>query len=153
MMTKHRGEKFMAATIDTTEFDRLQRYILERVGIQLNDNQTNDLRRTIATQLGSYRNIDHLQLALSRESLDAPVWQDILRVITIGETYFFRNQDQFNALRTSVLPSIIEKHREAGNKQIRMWSAGCATGGVFLRRKVPAGVSRFREICHGHSAY
>src|SRR5262249_13640041 len=96
--------------------------------IQLNENQTIDLQHALAKLLVSFRNVDHLQLVLSRESLDTPLWQEILQVITIGETYFFRNQDQFNALRTSVLPDIIEKHEKAHHKQIRIWSAGCASG-------------------------
>src|SRR5215831_6949228 len=133
----------MTATIDIPEFERLKRAILERVGIQINENKTTDLQQAISKLMGSFRNLDHLQLVLGRESLDAPLWQKILQIITIGETYFFRNQDQFNALRESVLPSIIEKHRTANDLQIRMWSAGCASGeeiysiAILLRELIP----------------
>jgi chemotaxis protein methyltransferase CheR len=133
----------MTLTIDAAEFERLHHYIQERVGIQLNENQTINLERTIESLLKSYRGVDHFMLALNRASLDAAIWQEILQIITIGETYFFRNQDQFNALRTSVLPEIIRKHRKAGDKQIRIWSAGCASGeeiysiAILLRELIP----------------
>jgi chemotaxis protein methyltransferase CheR len=46
--------------------------------------------------------------------------------LTIGETYFFRGMDQFDALKDTIIPNIIEKN--AAEKRIRIWSAGCATG-------------------------
>jgi chemotaxis protein methyltransferase CheR len=46
--------------------------------------------------------------------------------LTIGETYFFRDEGQFAAIRDVVLPDILERNRHS--KQLRIWSAGCATG-------------------------
>lgn len=60
--------------------------------------------------------------------LTHPVWQRIIQLITVGETYFFRSQDQFDALRTHILPALIEERRSLGTRHLRMWSAGCATG-------------------------
>src|SRR5438045_3648682 len=45
----------------------------------------------------------------------------------IKVTDFFRDADLFNYLREQVLPGIIEEARTRGN-EIRLWSAGCATG-------------------------
>ncbi|HYM12730.1 MAG TPA: protein-glutamate O-methyltransferase CheR [Bryobacterales bacterium] len=58
--------------------------------------------------------------------------------LTIGETYFFRHSEQFDALRQIVLPDILERNR--ASRRLRIWSAGCATGAepysvaVLLRR-------------------
>ncbi len=46
--------------------------------------------------------------------------------LTIGETHFFRNQPQFAALATRILPELIERRRH--EKRLRIWSAACATG-------------------------
>lgn len=46
--------------------------------------------------------------------------------LTIGETHFFRNQPQFTALATRILPEVVE--RRQGEKRLRIWSAACATG-------------------------
>jgi chemotaxis protein methyltransferase CheR len=46
--------------------------------------------------------------------------------LTIGETYFFRDEDQFTAIRDVILPDILE--RKQASKELRIWSAGCATG-------------------------
>jgi chemotaxis protein methyltransferase CheR len=60
----------------------------------------------------------------------------LLNLLTIGETHFFRNEAQFDALATEVLPSLIARKREVAAAlgmlpaipQLRIWSAGCATG-------------------------
>jgi chemotaxis protein methyltransferase CheR len=46
--------------------------------------------------------------------------------LTIGETYFFRDEAQFAAIRSIILPDILERNKSS--KTVRFWSAGCATG-------------------------
>jgi chemotaxis protein methyltransferase CheR len=46
--------------------------------------------------------------------------------LTIGETYFFRDEELFAALRNIIFPDILE--RKQVSRQLRIWSAGCATG-------------------------
>jgi chemotaxis protein methyltransferase CheR len=46
--------------------------------------------------------------------------------LTIGETFFFRHQELFDALRERVLPELIERNRP--HQRLRIWSAGCAIG-------------------------
>ena len=52
----------------------------------------------------------------------------LLNEITIGETYMFRSSPQLEALRTVVLPQVMETKRAMGFKRLRFWSAGCSTG-------------------------
>jgi chemotaxis protein methyltransferase CheR len=54
--------------------------------------------------------------------------RSLLNEITVGETSFFRNQFQLDAFRKSVLPQLIENNERLGNRHLRIWSAGCATG-------------------------
>ncbi len=54
----------------------------------------------------------------------------LLNEITIGETCFFRNQPQLDALCRIVVPNILEA-KARGNfpqRRLRIWSAGCSTG-------------------------
>src|SRR5581483_5113482 len=52
----------------------------------------------------------------------------LLNEITIGETCFFRNQPQLEALRNIVLTRIVEARAKLSLKHLRIWSAGCSTG-------------------------
>ena len=52
----------------------------------------------------------------------------LLNEITIGETCFFRNQPQLDAIRNVVLPKILETKSKLPLRHLRIWSAGCSTG-------------------------
>jgi chemotaxis protein methyltransferase CheR len=52
--------------------------------------------------------------------------QRLVNALTIGESHFFRNSGQFDALYTHVLPEIIERRKSL--RTLRIWSAGCAGG-------------------------
>lgn len=51
----------------------------------------------------------------------------LARHLTVGETYFFREKHSFEALAHHVLPERL-RERERGERQLRIWSAGCCTG-------------------------
>ncbi len=71
---------------------------------------------------------EDLLALLSQSPSSHPFWRRIIHIVTVGETYFFRNMAQFDALRLSVLPALIEERRKSGSKQLRLWSAGSSTG-------------------------
>lgn len=52
----------------------------------------------------------------------------LLNEITIGETCFFRNQPQLDALRQIVIPKVLEAKAKLPLRRLRIWSAGCSTG-------------------------
>lgn len=49
-----------------------------------------------------------------------------VEALLISETSFFRDRYPFEALRTSVLPSLIESR--SNKRTLNIWSAGCSTG-------------------------
>jgi chemotaxis protein methyltransferase CheR len=61
--------------------------------------------------------------------------------LTVGETHFFRNKAQFQALENHILPELIARNRET--RRLRIWSAGCASGeepyslAILLHRLLP----------------
>lgn len=63
---------------------------------------------------------------LRRLEAEPGEWAALEAEITIGETFFFRYAEQFEALRDTILPEIFERH--AADKRVRILSAGCATG-------------------------
>lgn len=53
--------------------------------------------------------------------------EKLARFVTVGETYFFREESTFKALEEKVLPEIFAARRREGNR-LRIWSAACCTG-------------------------
>jgi chemotaxis protein methyltransferase CheR len=50
----------------------------------------------------------------------------IIDIITVNETYFFREQNQLKTLSEEILPELKEIRKD--KKRLRIWSAGCSTG-------------------------
>ncbi len=54
-------------------------------------------------------------------------YQQLVNAFLIKMTEFFRDRELFDFLRDELVPELIEKARAQDN-QLRIWSAGCATG-------------------------
>lgn len=82
------------------------------------------------------RRMTAIKVATSQEYLDALTiragrereLQMLLNEITVGETSFFRNQPQLDALRKFILPELFQEKERLGYRRLRIWSAGCSTG-------------------------
>lgn len=62
---------------------------------------------------------------------DQDLLDGLLAGVTIGETYFFRDSDQFALLRDRIFPELFARSRRSGNGEdapLRIWSAACASG-------------------------
>lgn len=69
----------------------------------------------------SYYNFLSVPSAINQEE-----WQELIVLLTVGESYFFRDQGQFALLRNHLLPELIERQRS--RRTLNIWSAGCSTG-------------------------
>lgn len=63
---------------------------------------------------------------LQRLDREPELFDDLLAELTVGETYFFRDRDQFSLLRERVVPELISRRPQ--KLPLRIWSAGCASG-------------------------
>src|SRR6185369_9731239 len=68
----------------------------------------------------------YLQRLAAQPDAASDPWRDLVCDLTIGESYFFRDQGQMALLRDHLLPELIA--RNASSRCLRLWSAGCSTG-------------------------
>ena len=78
-------------------------------------------RRMAATDCGSIEEYSRYLEEYPEE------YRRLINTFLIKVTEFFRDPELFEYLKEEVLPGLIEEAREKGN-QLRIWSAGCATG-------------------------
>ncbi len=104
--------------------------IEERTGLKLDVNRRADIARLVEHLIESEALSSTAELVhrLRSQKVGDALWQDVIHAIVVGETYFFRNEAHFNALRHHVLPALIKERRAAGRRHLRIWSAGCASG-------------------------
>ena len=68
----------------------------------------------------------------------------------MGDSYFFREPNQFEALRTKILPELILN--QSPNSKLRLWSATCSTGeeayslAIAFREARPEGSNQEVEV-------
>jgi chemotaxis protein methyltransferase CheR len=109
-------------------FAALSNYVIKATGLEFYAARPTALSEHIATRLGALGLDDcAAYLAVLHDKLTGETELDqLITRMTIGETYFFRHKELFDALRTVALPEIIERNR--ATRQLRIWSAGCSTG-------------------------
>ena len=54
--------------------------------------------------------------------------QSFYDAITINETFFFRNEPQFEAFEKTLVPDIVASRKTAGRTRLRVWSAASSSG-------------------------
>lgn len=66
--------------------------------------------------------------ALGNLPLGDPAWQAVIDELTVNETRFNRDPEWFAQLQQHAIVPLIAARRARGDRRLRFWSAGCATG-------------------------
>ena len=119
-----------SAVIPNPSLVRIRDLIYKICGIYQPDNkfyflEDRCMRRVKALGYSSLR--DYLDILTSSSDRDNEI-RNLLNEITVGETCFFRNPAQLDALRKVVLPKVMAAKAKLSFTRLRFWSAGCSTG-------------------------
>jgi chemotaxis protein methyltransferase CheR len=117
-----------AAILVDPRFPDLKDYVLSHTGLSYYIDKHEDLAARIARRMDFLHAADCLRyLEILQSGLAGTREMECLvGELTIGETYFFRQVEHFEMLRSAIVPQLLE--RNAASRRIRIWSAGCATG-------------------------
>ncbi len=106
-------------------WERLRGWVEAETGMDLAGARFPRLQTAVERVLAHQPRLD-LQGVLARPE-DYPAFlENLTTELTVGESFFFRNEHHFRALREHVLPEILREN--APQREVRIWSAGCATG-------------------------
>ncbi|MBO9539788.1 methyltransferase domain-containing protein [bacterium] len=111
----------------TGDLARFSELLVSRVGLTGLDASTR-LDRVLADRMRATacKTAEaYFALLLAPETADQEMFE-LAEQLTVGETYFFRNPEQFQALKEVVLPALAR--RPAPHRPVRMLSAGCSSG-------------------------
>jgi len=112
------------------EFAQFRDYLAVKTGLTLRTEKKEELLELLVrrmAQLAPQMTFERYFRVLQAEGDLGAELRALVARLTVGETHFFRNRPQFDALRNVVLPEVIRKRRDKV-KRIRLWSAGCSTG-------------------------
>jgi chemotaxis protein methyltransferase CheR len=97
---------------------------------------------TLAAVEFGFQHFDEFMHWLLSAKLEKEQIKILASYLTISETYFWREEPVFSALTEHILPELIAS-KKTGEKNIRIWSAGCSTGeeayslAIALHRTIP----------------
>ncbi|OHC73711.1 MAG: hypothetical protein A3G18_03850 [Rhodospirillales bacterium RIFCSPLOWO2_12_FULL_58_28] len=106
-------------------YPRLKAFVIETTGMVFFSDKDEELTGIFSKRFEAVGAGDCAAYLVYLET-DKDELDELIAELTIGETYFFRHNEQFDAIRNIVLPRIIRKNQK--NRRIRIWSAGCAIG-------------------------
>jgi chemotaxis protein methyltransferase CheR len=105
-------------------------FIFDLTGIALSEEKEYLIRERLTSLLQRYRcnTFSHLYF-LAREPGQRKLRDEIIDQITIKETSFFRDSSPFDALKSKILPELLNRVRSFPQpRALKIWSAACATG-------------------------
>ncbi len=114
---------------NTHHLNLLCRHITEKTGIGFDERKRKHLEEIVQDRcraLGVH-DVDGYLARLQAPSEETNEFGTLMDILTIQESFFFRQDAQFHALRRFCLPRLMEK-KESPHQKINIWSAGCACG-------------------------
>lgn len=115
--------------------NRFRGFVTSRSGLYFRDHDLKDLENVISerTEACGFDSPVSYYSYLTTSDKREDELRELLNRLTINHTYFFRNEQQFEALKKEVLPEIFERKARAAvpgaeKPKLKVWSAGCSTG-------------------------
>ncbi len=112
-------------SLSDEEFNKLRRLVFDVAGIYLSDSKRELVisrfsRRLRALNLSSFE--EYYRFVISPDGVSEI--QNFINSITTNKTDFFREPHHFDFLVECFVPEVVAARR----REVRIWSAGCATG-------------------------
>ncbi len=132
----------MTAHVEREDVEHFRVVVTQRLGLAFDDGKLEFLSDTLRQRMdsaGCARFAAYVQLLQSVAAVEE--MRAVARVLTVNETYFFRNPDHFRAFGELVIAQ--RMRAQSDRRALRILSAGCASGdeaytlAILLRDRHP----------------
>ncbi|WP_277656033.1 CheR family methyltransferase [Seleniivibrio woodruffii] len=115
--------------INNDDYIDLTAFIYKKSGIKFEDKKRYFINKRVEKRLIEM-NIDNVRdyLRFLKFKDNGDEFQSLMNLLTVNETYFFREFSTLETFAEHCLQEIAERKAASGDKNIRIWSAGCSTG-------------------------
>jgi chemotaxis protein methyltransferase CheR len=117
----------MSDFLNDADFERYRKLIYDESGIHFSAANRTILESRLKERLRSAKlqTVGEYYDYVRRDPEELKV---LLDSVTTNLTRFFRNQAHWQTFQHFVVPDLVERKKKAGDRKIRVWSAGCSTG-------------------------
>jgi two-component system CheB/CheR fusion protein len=120
-------DESIALPADLPQLDALLERIHSANGIDFSLYKMATIKRRLARQMALDGHTD-IGEYLAYLGANPAEFARLSSTFLIKVTDFFRDRETFDELRATIVPELIEDARNRGGNELRVWSAGCATG-------------------------
>jgi chemotaxis protein methyltransferase CheR len=120
----------MTAKVSETLLAELSDFVGSRLGLHFPRERWNDLERGARAASRECACRDDVERFIGRmlsSAFTQSELETLASYLTVGETYFFREKSSLEVFERQIVPELIRTRHGFGG-QLRIWSAGCATG-------------------------
>ncbi|MEI6172452.1 MAG: CheR family methyltransferase [Bacteroidota bacterium] len=110
--------------------ERVNKFITKKFGIFHSQDNLTFLHRSLsnaAMELGFHHDLEHLADLIEKNGLTHEQEEILISILTVGETFFFRDMQTLNAFQDHILAPLLDTNCNP-SKSLRIWSAGCCSG-------------------------
>ena len=109
-------------------FPRLKSMVIDATGLAYYADKDSAFAERINRRLpfGRITTVAGYLAALEAEGPTGTEYQGLINELAVGETFFFRYIEQFDALRAVAIPECLRRNQSS--RLLRVWSAGCSIG-------------------------
>ncbi len=113
--------------ISASEYQKFCEYFYRRTGISFAENKRYfvDKRLIDRIQKSGASGVEDYFERLRRHDANGEI-EILINLLTINETYFYREDHQLDCLANGILPELVSRRRRGD--RIRIWSMPCSTG-------------------------
>ena len=125
------------------DYSLISQHIARLLGLHFPEKNQESMGRNVmkaAMDLKRNTSPEEIHQWLQSQSLDKEEFDALARHLSIGETYFFRENTALELFIDRIIPWLINQSQQ---RQVRIWSAGCSSGeepyslAMLLREHVP----------------
>ena len=123
----HHAHEGAGVEADPADIDFIRTLVREHSAIVVDDTKAYLITTRLVPILKRH-NLESLNALVTRlrTSTLGGLREEVVDAMTTNETLWFRDIHPFEALRTSVLPELIDRH--ASERALTIWSAACSSG-------------------------
>ena len=132
----------MADLLSDVEFEKFRNLIYKESGIHFSSTNRTILESRLRERI-KIANVPTISAYYEFVLKNGEELKVLLDAVTTNLTRFFRNTAHFDTLEKYVIPDLLKHKSTRGDKEIRVWSAGCSTGeepftiGMVLKEILP----------------
>jgi len=118
------------SNITASEFEALSDFIYRKTGIKFEVKKLYFISKRIQKRmdaLGVETVSDYIRMLRFSDPKNSE-FQMLTDLLTINETYFFRDFSQLQAFGEDCLSEVASRKAARGDRRLNIWSAGCSTG-------------------------